>query len=137
MFDFSSIEPGSIVNIVYDTPLKGNETRVRVLASKVGYEFARTAGEDLAAIQKNIYSSLVGQPTNDLTAYNYMLFRDSTGKVGVAADAWVREVRVITSLTARFVVQLDNKQEKEDLEAALAARGFNDVEIEIIENAAG
>ncbi|ORS94379.1 phage DNA polymerase-associated SH3 family protein, partial [Escherichia coli] len=80
---------------------------------------------------------LVGQPTNDLTAYNYMLFRDSTGKVGVAADAWVREVRVITSLTARFVVQLDNKQEKEDLEAALAARGFNDVEIEIIENAAG
>ncbi|WP_201790637.1 phage DNA polymerase-associated SH3 family protein, partial [Escherichia coli] len=55
MFDFSSIEPGSIVNIVYDTPLKGNETRVRVLASKVGYEFAKTAGEDLAAIQKNIY----------------------------------------------------------------------------------
>ncbi|MUY37214.1 hypothetical protein GLN57_26515, partial [Shigella flexneri 2a] len=82
---------------------------MRVLASKVGYEFAKTAGEDLAAIQKNIYSSLVAQPSNDLTAYNYMLFRDSTGKVGVAADAWVREVRVITSLTARFVVQLDNK----------------------------
>ncbi len=137
MYDFSSIEPGSIVNIVYDTPLRGNETRVRVLASKVGYELAKNSGEDLAAIQKNIYSSLVGQPVNDLTAYNYMLFKDSSNRIGVTADAWVREVRVVKSLTARFVVQLDNKQEKDDLVAALNARGFNDVEIEIIENEAG
>ena len=137
MYDFSNIEPGSIVNIVYDTPLRGNETRVRVLASNVGYELAKNSGEDLAAIQKNIYSSLVGQPVNDLTAYNYMLFKDSSNRIGVTADAWVREVRVVKSLTARFVVQLDNKQEKDDLVAALNARGFNDVEIEIIENEAG
>ena len=79
---------------------------------------------------------MVGQPLNDLTAYNYMLFKDSSNRIGVTADAWVREVRVVQSLTARFVVQLANKQEKDDLLAALHARGFNDVEIEIIENEA-
>ncbi|ANZ50457.1 hypothetical protein STRATTON_32 [Erwinia phage vB_EamM_Stratton] len=136
MFNVKSIEPGSVVNIVYDTPLKGNETRVLVLASNVGFEMAKSY-LDVRAEQKNIYSSLVAQPDDDPTKYTYLLFKGADGKPNVAADAWIRNVAIIDTISVQFKVTLDNKQEIDDLKLALAARGFNDVQFEIIENVAG
>lgn len=136
MFDVKSIEPGSVVNVVYDTPLKGNETRVLVLASNVGFELAKSY-LDVRAEQKNIYSSLVTQPDDDPSKYTYLLFKGADGKPMVAADAWIRNITVIKTITVQFKVSLDNKQEIDDLKLALSARGFSDLQYEIIENAAG
>ena len=36
MFDLRTLVAGQKVNIVYDTPLKGQETRVIILATGVG-----------------------------------------------------------------------------------------------------
>lgn len=136
MYDVKSIEPGSVINIVYDTPLKGNESRVLVLASNVGFDLAKTY-LDVRAEQKNIYSSLVAQPDDDPTKYTYLLFKGVDGKPTVAADAWIRNIAVVKTIQVQFKVTLDNKQEIDDLKLALAARGFNDVKFEIIENVAG
>ncbi|ANZ48047.1 hypothetical protein ASESINO_34 [Erwinia phage vB_EamM_Asesino] len=136
MYDVKSIEPGSVINIVYDTPLKGNESRVLVLASNVGFDLAKTY-MDVRAEQKNIYSSLVAQPDDDPTKYTYLLFKGADGKPTVAADAWIRNVAIVQTIQVQFKVTLDNKQEIDDLKLALAARGFNDVKFEIIENVAG
>lgn len=136
MFDVRTLVAGQKVNIIYDTPLKGQETRVIILATGVGYEMAKTY-MDVMAEQKNIYSSIVSQPVDNVYKYTYLLFKGTDGKPKVAADAWIRDVQVIESLKVRFTVALDNQQEIDELRQALASKGFNDVEFEIIENVAG
>lgn len=136
MFDVRTLVAGQKVNIVYDTPLKGQETRVIVLATGAGYEMAKSY-QDILAEQKNIYSSLVSQPEDNVNKYTYLIFKGTDGKPKVAADAWIRNVQIIESISVRFTVTLDNKQEIDELKLALASKGFNDVDFEIIDNVAG
>lgn len=136
MFDLRTLVAGQKVNIVYDTPLKGQETRVIILATGVGYEMAKSY-MDVMAEQKNIYSSIVSQPEDNVNKYTYLIFKGVDGKPKVAADAWIRDVQIIENTKVRFTVTLDNKQEIDDLKRALAANGFNDVEFEIVESIAG
>ncbi|AWN09077.1 hypothetical protein MLDJOKPK_00150 [Salmonella phage SPAsTU] len=136
MFDVRTLVAGQKVNIVYDTPLKGQETRVIVLATGAGYEMAKSY-QDIMAEQKNIYSSLVSQPEDNVNKYTYLIFKGTDGKPKVAADAWIRNVQIIESVSVRFTVTLDNKQEIDELKLALASKGFNDVDFEIIDNVAG
>ncbi|QVW55187.1 hypothetical protein pEaSNUABM29_00143 [Erwinia phage pEa_SNUABM_29] len=136
MFDVRTLVAGQKVNIVYDTPLKGQETRVVILSTGAGYEMAKTY-MDVMAEQKNIYSSLVAQPEDNVNKYTYLIFKGADGKPKVAADAWIRNVQIIENVTVRFTVMMDNKQEIDDLKLALASRGFNDVDFEIVDNVAG
>lgn len=136
MFDVKSLEPGSIVNIVYDTPILGAESRVVVLASVAGYEMANSI-EDVTAKQKNIYSSIVSQPENNVLKYNYLIFKGADGKARVAADAWIQTVSVVENIQVRFVITVDNRDEIDQITKALAVRGINDVKYDIVDNMAG
>ncbi len=135
MYDVKSLEAGAVVNITYDTPIKMPEQRVVVLGT-CGYEMARSI-EDVNATQKNIYSSLVAQPEDNTAKYLYLMFKGSNGKIRVAADAWIREVNVIKNLQVRFLVTVDNRNEIDEITKALAIRGLNDVQFEIVDNLAG
>lgn len=135
MYDVKSLEAGAAVNITYDTPIKMPEQRVVVLGT-CGYEMAKSI-EDVNATQKNIYSSLVAQPEDNTAKYLYLMFKGSNGKIRVAADAWIREVNVIKNLQVRFLVTVDNRNEIDEITKALAIRGLNDVQFEIVDNLAG
>lgn len=135
MYDVKSLEAGAVVNITYDTPIKMPEQRVVVLGI-CGYEMAKSI-EDVNATQKNIYSSLVAQPEDNTAKYLYLMFKGSNGKIRVAADAWIREVNVIKNLQVRFLVTVDNRNEIDEITKALAIRGLNDVQFEIVDNLAG
>jgi len=135
MYNIKTIPDGVVVNIVYDTPILLSETRVVVLGT-CGYELARNY-EDVNAKQKNIYSSLVAQPEDNTAKYTYLMFKDSNGKVRVAADAWIRNVNIIKNLSVRFVVTVDNRDEIDEITKALAARGIDKVSYDIIDNSAG
>ncbi|ANZ48867.1 hypothetical protein HOV30_gp017 [Erwinia phage Derbicus] len=132
MFDISTVPHGSVVNITYDTPLLGTEQYVEVLGTSCGYKMAMEI-EDVNAIHQNIYSSLEAQPTNNLTAYNFIVFVDSEGKQRVAADAWIRNITVVKKIKAQCTVEIDSVDEIEHIRKALAARGLNDVVITVIE----
>ncbi|MCT7476132.1 hypothetical protein N5V81_14200 [Escherichia coli] len=84
---------------------------------------------DVMAEQKNIYSSIVSQPEDNVNKYTYLIFKGVDGKPKVAADAWIRDVQIIENTKVRFTVTLDNKQEIDDLKRALAVNGFNDVDL--------
>ena len=135
MYDVKSLEAGAVVNITYDTPIKMPEQRVVVLGT-CGYEMAKSI-EDVNATQKNIYSSLVAQPEDNTAKYLYLMFKGSNGKIRVAADAWIREVNVIKNLQVRFLVTVDNRNEIDEITKALAIRGLNAVQFEIVDNLAG
>lgn len=135
MFDVKSLEEGSVINIVYDTPIKMAEQRVVVLGT-CGYEMAKSF-EDINATQKNIYSSLVAQPEDNTAKYRYLMFKGAGNKIRVAADAWIRNVTVIKNLQVRFMVTVDNRDEIDEITKALAVRGLNDVVFEIVDNVAG
>ncbi|ANZ49943.1 hypothetical protein PARSHIK_34 [Erwinia phage vB_EamM_Parshik] len=132
MFDVKSLEEGSIINIVYDTPMLQPETRVTVLGT-CGYEMARSI-EDVTVKQKNIFSTIVSQPENNVAKYRYLMFKGADGKAHVAADAWIRSVSVIKNLQVRFMTIVDNREEIDLITKALADRGINDVTFEIVDN---
>lgn len=132
MFDVRTLEEGSIVNIVYDTPMLQQETRVVVLGV-CGYELARSI-DDVVVKQKNVYSTIVSQPEDNLAKYRYLMFKGSDGKPHVAADAWIRNVSVITNLQVRFTVTVDNRDEIDLITKSLSNRGIDDVAYEIIDN---
>lgn len=132
MFDVKSLEEGTVVNIVYDTPLLQQETRVVVLGT-CGYEMARSI-EDVIVKQKNIYSTIVSKPEDNLAKYRYLMFKGSDGKAHVAADAWIRNVSVISNLQVRFTITVDNRDEIDEITKALSNRGIDNVDYEIIDN---
>lgn len=131
MFDINTVPHGVVVNITYDTPLRGSEQYVEVLGN-CGYKMAMEY-EDVNAIHQNIYSSLEAQPANNLPEYNFLIFKDKEGRKRVAADAWVRNVVVVKKIKARCTIAIDNVDEIEHIRRALASRGLNDVEITVIE----
>lgn len=135
MFNVKDIPDGVVVNIIYDSPILLSEMRVVSLGT-CGYELARQY-EDVNAKQKNIYSSLVAQPEDNTARYTYLMFKDSKGKVRVAADAWIRSVTIIKNLNVRFNITVDNRDEIDEITKALAARGLDNVSYEIIDNVAG
>lgn len=133
MFDVTTIEPSTLVTITFDTPLMAQASRVQVLTSNCGYDLAR-AYDDILVKHKNIYSSLVGKPVDNIHAAKFLLYRGADNKVIPVADCWIRDIKVIESLDVRFKVRLDNRQEIAVLTKALAGYGLSDVEFEIIEN---
>lgn len=135
MFNVKDIPDGVVVNIIYDTPILLSEMRVVALGT-CGYELARQY-EDINAKQKNIYSSLVAQPEDNTARYTYLIFKDSKGKMRVAADAWIRSVNIIKNLNVRFNITIDSRDEIDEITKALAARGIDNVNYEIIDNMAG
>lgn len=134
MFDVKTIPEGSTVNIVYDTPVKGQETRV-VVQGTCGYELAKTI-EDVAVIHNNIYSTLKQQPDPNYRKYSYIMFVGADGKLRCAADAWINNIKIIKNITVNFTVTLDNKDEIDLLTKQLAVVGLNNVKYEIVENEA-
>lgn len=136
MFDVRTIQAGSLINIVYDTPLKSNEVRV-VVDGNCGFNLAKNF-EDVMAIHKAIYSSLVSQPADRPEQYNYLMFHGADGRIHVAADAWIRSVVVIGTMDAIIKVRdIGGTEALETIRLALAARGFTDVTIESVENKLG
>lgn len=135
MFNVKDIPDGVVINIIYDSPILLSEMRVVSLGT-CGYELARQY-EDINAKQKNIYSSLVAQPEDNTARYTYLMFKDSKGKVRVAADAWIRSVTIIKNLNVRFNITVDNRDEIDEITKALAARGIDNVSYEIVDNVAG
>lgn len=135
MFNVKDIPDGVIVNIVYDSPILLSETRVVALGT-CGYELARTY-EDINAKQKNIYSSLVAQPEDNPAKYRYLMFKDRNNRIRVAADAWIRSITIIKSIGVRFNITIDNRDEIDQILKALAARGIDNVDYEIVDNVAG
>ncbi|ANZ50207.1 hypothetical protein PHOBOS_17 [Erwinia phage vB_EamM_Phobos] len=131
MFDISTVANGTVVNITYDTPLLGPESYVEVLGT-CGYKMAKDY-EDVDARHQNIYSSLEAAPANSLSTYNFLIFRDKDGNKRVAADAWIRDVKVVKKIKAQCTIALDNVDEIDYIRRALATRGLSDVDIQIIE----
>ena len=131
MFDINTVPHGVVVNITYDTPLRGSEQYVEVLGT-CGYKMAMDI-EDVNAIHQNIYSSLEAQPANNLQEYNFLIFRGKGGIKRAAAGAWIRNVDVVKKIKARCTIAIDNVDEIEHIRRALASRGLNDVEITVIE----
>ena len=133
MYDLTGIESSSLVTITFDTPLMAQATRVRVLASNCNYELARTY-DDVLVKHKNIYSSLVSVPDDNIHAAKFLLVSGADGKITPYADCWIADIRVIENLQVRFSVKLDNRTEIAEVTKALASRGLSDVEYEILEN---
>lgn len=136
MINVAGIEPGSLVNIVYDTPLKANETRV-VIDGTCGFRLAKNF-DDVMATHKTIYSSLVAAPPDTPEQYNYLMFHGADGIVHVAADGWIRSVAVIGTIDAVVKINsIGSMEAVNDIRLALAARGYTDVTIETIERVPG
>lgn len=133
--DVKQFEPGQIANLIYDTEAKAQDTRV-VIQGYVGYAQAKTI-EDVRVIHNNIYSTLKSKPENKLEKYLFLLFTDSDNKLHVAADAWLREVKIIQNLVVNFTVTVDNRDEIDLITKALAARGLSSVDYDIVDNTAG
>jgi hypothetical protein len=133
--DVKQFEPGQVANLIYDTQARAQDTRV-IIQGYVGYSQAKTV-EDVRVIHNNIYSTLVSKPENKLEKYLFLLFTDSEGKLHVAADAWLREVKIIQNLTVNFTITVDNRDEIDLITKALASRGFSDVDYDIVDNTAG
>jgi len=131
MYNISSIEPGSLVNVVFDTTMYQPLKRVRV-RGVVDYTTAATM-RDVMTEHKNIYSTLIQQPADNIRAAKFLLYADESGVVNVVADLWIRDVTVVVGLDVDFSIVLDNRQELDSLTRALAAYGFNDVKYNIRE----
>lgn len=133
MYDISGLETGQVVNIVYDSPILGQSSRVVVQASKAGYDLARRYS-DIVAIQKNIYSTLESQPDDNVNRYNYLLYADQSGVIHAVADAWIRTVEIVKDLEVVFKIRIPNANEIDHITLALASRGIDDVKYEIIDH---
>ncbi|MGL5397237.1 MAG: phage DNA polymerase-associated SH3 family protein [Shewanella sp.] len=131
MIDVSVLETGQLVNITFDTPLMGPANNVVVQAAKVGYDMARRYS-DIIAIQKNIYSSLSSAPDDNVNRYNYLVYADQKGRLHAVADAWIRKVDVVEGLKVIFKVHVPNLNEIDHIKLALASRGIDNVEYEIV-----
>jgi len=133
--DVKQFEPGQVVNLIYDTEALAQESRV-VVQGYIGYNQAQKT-EDVRVKHNNIYSTLVSKPENKIEKSLFLLYTDSQNKLHVAADVWLREVKIIKNLQVNFTVTLDNRDELDLMTKALAARGFSDVKYEIVDNMAG
>jgi len=133
--DVKQFEPGQVVNLIYDTEALAQESRV-VVQGYIGYSQAQKT-EDVRVKHNNIYSTLVSKPENKIEKSLFLLYTDSQNKLHVAADIWLREVKIIKNLQVMFTVTLDNRDELDLVTKALAARGFSDVKYDIIDNMAG
>jgi len=133
--DVKQFEPGKVVNLIYDTEALAQESRV-VVQGYIGYNQAQKT-EDVRVKHNNIYSTLVSKPENKIEKSLFLLYTDSQNKLHVAADVWLREVKIIKNLQVNFTVTLDNRDELDLMTKALAARGFSDVKYEIVDNMAG
>ena len=133
--DVKQFEPGQVVNLIYDTEALAQESRV-VVQGYIGYNQAQKT-EDVRVKHNNIYSTLVSKPENKIEKSLFLLYTDSQNKLHVAADVWLREVKIIKNLQVNFTVTLDNRDELDLMTKAMAARGFSDVKYEIVDNMAG
>ncbi|ANZ49379.1 hypothetical protein WELLINGTON_27 [Erwinia phage Wellington] len=133
--DVKQFEPGQIVNLIYDTEALAQESRV-VVQGYIGFAQAQKT-EDVRVKHSNIYSTLVSKPENKIEKSLFLLYTDSNNKLHVAADVWLREVKIIKNLQVNFTVTLDNRDELDLMTKALAARGFSDVKYDIVDNTAG
>lgn len=133
--DVKQFEPGQIVNLIYDTEALAQESRV-VVQGYIGFSQAQKT-EDVRVKHNNIYSTLVSKPENKIEKSLFLLYTDSNNKLHVAADVWLREVKIIKNLQVNFTVTLDNRDELDLMTKALAARGFSDVKYDIVDNTAG
>lgn len=133
--DVKQFEPGQVVNLIYDTEALAQESRV-VVQGYIGYAQAQKT-EDVRVKHNNIYSTLVSKPENKIEKSLFLLYTDSKNKLHVAADVWLREVKVIKNLQVNFSVTLDNRDELDLMLKALAGRGFSEVDYEIVDNTAG
>lgn len=133
MYDLSLVNNGTYVNITYDTPLKGPEKMVEVLG-KVSYSMAKEIN-DIDAEHANIYSSLEANPVNNLTGATFLVFRVKTNDGFIkraVPDLWIRNVAVVKQVKVKFTVDLDSLEDIQHVTKALASRGLNDVNYEII-----
>lgn len=131
MYDVSTIEPGTLINVVFDTAVWQPLKRVRARAT-ADFVMAKDI-RDVVTDHKNIYSTLVQQPPDNIRAAKFLVIEDGSGKRTVIADLWIRNVSVITGLDVDFSVTLDNRQELEEVTKALASRGINDVKYTVRE----
>jgi hypothetical protein len=131
MYDVSTIEPGTLINVVFDTAVWQPLKRVRARGS-IDYVMASDM-RDVMTDHKNIYSTLTQQPVDNIRAAKFLVIEDANGKRVPIADLWIRSVSIITGLDVDFSVSLDNRQELELLTKALAGQGINDVKYTIRE----
>ena len=121
---FSNIKAGMIVTIIPATTMLTKYVNVEVMATGCGYGLAE-GYSDIAATQANIYSTLEGKDVpNDVRAYEYILFKDNSGKVIAMPDAWIDSVNVIESISATLELSLDNLEVLSAIHKYLDARGI-------------
>lgn len=131
MYDVSTIEPGTLINVVFDTAVWQPLKRVRARGS-IDYVMASDM-RDVMTDHKNIYSTLTQEPVDNIRAAKFLVIEDVNGKRIPIADLWIRSITVITGLDVDFSVSLDNRQELELITKALAAQGISDVKYTIRE----
>lgn len=131
MYDVSTIEPGTLINVVFDTAVWQPLKRVRARGS-IDYVMASDM-RDVMTDHKNIYSTLTQEPVDNIRAAKFLVIEDANGKRIPIADLWIRSITVITGLDVDFSVSLDNRQELELITKALAAQGISDVKYTIRE----
>lgn len=131
MFDIGKIEPSSLINVVFDTPMFQPLKRVR---SRGVVDFAvANSYRDVMTDHKNIYSTLTQKPVDNIKAAKFLLYEASEGRLNVVADLWIRDVNIIKGLDVDFVLNLDNRQELDLVTKALASVGINDVKYNVRE----
>ena len=131
MYDVSTIEPGTLINVVFDTAVWQPLKRVRARGS-IDYVMASDM-RDVMTDHKNIYSTLTQEPVDNIRAAKFLVIEDANGKRIPIADLWIRSITVITGLDVDFSVSLDNRQELKLITKALAAQGISDVKYTIRE----
>lgn len=131
MYDVSTIEPGTLINVVFDTAVWQPLKRVRARGS-IDYVMASDM-RDVMTDHKNIYSTLTQEPVDNIRAAKFLVIEDANGKRIPIADLWIRSITVIAGLDVDFSVSLDNRQELELITKALAAQGISDVKYTIRE----
>ena len=131
MFDISSIEHSTLVNINFDTTMFQPLKRVRT-RGVVDYAIA-SMYRDVMTDHKNMYSTLTQKPEDNIKAAKFLLYEASENKLSVIADCWIRDVTVIKGLDVDFTLNLDNRQELDLVTKALASVGINDVKYTVRE----
>ena len=74
MYDVSTIEPGTLINVVFDTAVWQPLKRVRARGS-IDYVMASDM-RDVMTEHKNIYSTLTQEPVDNIRAAKFLVIED-------------------------------------------------------------